>query len=80
MAEGTVFISIEIDADLTLGEAWPDGVPDDASAAKLAADLKAEHRSLGSFLRDWDLDAGGYITITVVDETGNRTHADLSLG
>lgn len=74
--KSAVFISIEIDADLALADAWPDGVPDEPTAKLLAEEIKRDHGSLGSLLSDWDLDAGGTVSITVVDEEGKRTYAN----
>lgn len=67
----TVDIDIEGFCTLTAAEAWPDGPPDEITAAQFADEIVVQSTSLASFLRDWNLLDG--VEVTLIIRNGKDT-------
>jgi hypothetical protein len=63
--DSPVSITIELTIDeLTLGDCYPDGIPDGCTSEQLLATVQ-ESRGVERFLRDWCLGDDAFVTVNV---------------
>lgn len=77
--ENPAHVRLDVDgffsATLTAREAWPDGEPEEWSAADLAREITASCATPEDLIKNWNLDVG--YDVTVVDAKGNRVSVEF---